>query len=73
MMLDEYVRQFTEEEWNDKEDLKDALGKVWNVAVTAAMEVCQKEIDVLTRCKLLLHATGATGCKNAIEKLLSTY
>ena len=70
MTLGEYIMQFTEEEWNDIEDPKDAPKKVWNIAIQSAMEECQKEIDALTRSRLLSRATGAQGCKNAIERLL---
>lgn len=69
MTLDEYVGQFTEEEWETGKGQSQKL--IWNTAINSAMEECQKEIDALKRSKLSEHATGALGCKNAIEKLLS--
>ncbi len=70
MTLDEYVSQFTEEQWESEEDPKDAPIKVWNAAIQSAIVECQKEIDALTCSNLLGHVAGVQGCRDAIEALL---
>lgn len=70
MSLEEFLKQFTEDQWADEENRSPKI--IWNTAIIEAMNACQKEIDVLMRSNQFSYATGAIGCKNAIEELLST-
>lgn len=70
---------YQEQKWVEKEPAEPAdlnstevLNEIWNAAIQAAVDVCRKETNVLTRQNMPEHATGAWGCANSVSKLMKT-